>query len=97
MAVETRQERGDAGSVTASALRALADAGTSAAVSGSPSLALSAFARAAAQACAADVGVVRALDTDGVHLIARAVHSTSPALATLLEGSRVDVAELGGG
>src|SRR5437879_831522 len=96
MVVETRQGSGDAASVTASALRALAEAGTVAAASGSSRTALLAFARAAVEACAADVAVVRALDADGVHLTARAVHSASPALAALFEGSRVPAAELGG-
>ena len=96
MAVELRHERGDAVSVTASALRALADAGSAAVASGSSSTALAAFARAAVEACAADVSVVRALDADGEHLTARAVYSASPSLAALLEGSRIPAAELGG-
>src|SRR5439155_7085642 len=94
MAVETPQERDDAVSVTASALRALAEAGHAAAAASSSDAAFAAFAHAAAMACRADVGVVRALDVDGEHLVVRAVHSGSPALAALFEGLRIRADEL---
>jgi serine phosphatase RsbU (regulator of sigma subunit) len=96
MAVQSRQERDDALSVPAEALRALAAAGHLAVAGESSTEALEAFARAAVAACGADAGVVRLLDADGDGLTARAVHATSPALAAQLEGSRSTVSELDG-
>jgi serine phosphatase RsbU (regulator of sigma subunit) len=97
MAVQSRQEKTDALSVSVEALRALAAAGRLAVAGGSSTAALQAFAHAAVAACGADAGVVRLLDEDGATLTARAVHATSPALAAQLEGSRIALGDLQAG
>ena len=94
MAVETRTQRDQAASVTASTLRTLAEAGHTAGAAPSPEAALNTFARAAAEVCRSDVAIVRVLEADGAQLTVRAVHAASPALAAFLEGSHLSANEL---
>jgi serine phosphatase RsbU (regulator of sigma subunit) len=85
------------GSRTAEAVTPFAELATLLLAGGTLGEALAALADAAAQACGADVAVVRLADLEAGCLTARAVCATSSALAAELEGSRLALDDLPAG